>query len=39
MRSSKKNRKYFVVLLIVLLLGLAVGYAVFSDTLTISGTG
>ena len=34
--NSKKN--YFIVMLIVLLLGLAVGYAAFSDTLTISGT-
>ena len=34
--NSKKN--YFIVMLIVLLLALAVGYAAFSDTLTISGT-
>ena len=35
-KNSTKN--YFIVMLIVLLLALAVGYAAFSDTLTISGT-
>ena len=40
MANTKKegNKKYFIVVLIVLLLALAVGYAAFSDTLTISGT-
>lgn len=39
MKSSKKsNKKYLIILLIVFLLALAVGYAAFSDTLTISGT-
>jgi hypothetical protein len=37
MKNSKK-RKYVLILLIVLLLGLAVGYAAFSDTLKITGT-
>lgn len=35
---KKSNKKYIIVVLIVLLLALAVGYAAFSDTLTISGT-
>lgn len=37
MKKSNK-KKYLIVALIVLLLALAVGYAAFSDTLTISGT-
>lgn len=37
MRKSSK-KKYIIVALIVLLLALAVGYAAFTDTLTISGT-
>ena len=38
-KTKKENKKKFVlVLLIVLLLALAVGYAAFSDILTISGT-
>lgn len=36
MKKSKRN--YLIIALIVLLLCLAVGYAAFSDTLTISGT-
>ena len=37
--TKKESRKKFVILLLViLLLALAVGYAAFSDTLTISGT-
>jgi len=36
--KKEGNKKLFIVLLLVLLLALAVGYAAFSDTLTISGT-
>lgn len=36
--SKSSNKKYLIILLIVFLLALAVGYAAFSDTLTISGT-
>lgn len=36
--TKKSNKKYLIVLLIVLLLALAVGYAAFTDVLTISGT-
>ena len=35
---KNKKRNYVIVVLVVLLLALAVGYAAFSDTLTISGT-
>lgn len=39
MKTQKtKNKKYILILLAVLLLGLAVGYAAFSDTLAITGT-
>lgn len=39
MKGSKtKSKNYLIILLIVLLLSLAVGYAAFSDVLTISGT-
>ena len=38
-KTKKENKKKFLlILLIVLLLALAVGYAAFSDTLTITGT-
>lgn len=37
MKNSKK-RKYILILLVVILLGLAVGYAAFSDTLAVTGT-
>jgi len=36
--KKEKMKKYVILLLIVLLLGLAVGYAAFSDVLTITGT-
>lgn len=36
--TKKSNQKYLIILLIVFLLALAIGYAAFSDTLTISGT-
>ena len=36
--STKSNKKYLIILLVVFLLALAVGYAAFTDTLTISGT-
>ena len=36
--SQKSNKKYLIALLIVFILALAIGYAAFSDTLTISGT-
>ena len=36
--KTKNSKRFTIVLLIVLLLALAVGYAAFSDTLTISGT-
>jgi len=36
--KNEKMKKYLIIVLVVLLLGLAVGYAAFSDTLTISGT-
>ncbi|MBO5478399.1 MAG: hypothetical protein J6A04_01575 [Clostridia bacterium] len=36
--STKSNKKYLILLLIVFLLALAIGYAAFSDILTISGT-
>ena len=36
--SKSSNKKYLIILLIVFLLALAVGYAAFSDTLTIAGT-
>src|SRR5574344_2014873 len=35
---NQKGRKYLIIVLIVLLLALAVGYAAFSDTLHITGT-
>ena len=38
MTRTKSSKKFLIVLLIVLLLALAVGYAAFSDTLTIAGT-
>ena len=37
-KTKRKSKKILIVLLLVLLLALAVGYAAFSDTLTISGT-
>ena len=37
-KAKKESKKFLIVLLIVLLLALAVGYAAFSDVLTISGT-
>ena len=36
--KNEKMKKYLIIVLVVLLLGLAVGYAAFSDTLTITGT-
>ena len=36
--QTKSNKKYLILLLVVFLLALAIGYAAFSDTLTISGT-
>ena len=36
--TKKSNKKYLIILLIVFLLALAVGYAAFSDTLTITLT-
>ena len=36
--GKTSNKKFFIVMLLVLLLALAIGYAAFSDTLTISGT-
>lgn len=36
--QKKSNKKYLILLLVVFLLALAIGYAAFSDTLTISGT-
>ena len=36
--KKTKNQKFIIIVLIVLLLGLAVGYAAFSDTLRITGT-
>ena len=36
--SNNGNKKYLMILLLVLAFSLAVGYAVFSDTLTITGT-
>lgn len=36
--TKKSNKKYLIILLIVFLLALAIGYAAFTDTLTISGT-
>ena len=36
--KKESNKKVFIILLLVLLLALAVGYAAFSDTLTITGT-
>ena len=36
--TQKSNKKYLILLLIVFLLALAIGYAAFTDTLTISGT-
>ena len=40
MANAKKEgkKKYFIALLVILLLALAIGYAAFTDTLTISGT-
>ena len=35
---KKTKKKFLIILLVVLLLGLAVGYAAFSDVLTITGT-
>jgi len=37
-KGQTKNKKYILMLLVVLLLGLAVGYAAFSDVLHISGS-
>ena len=36
--QTKSNKKYLILLLVVFLLALAIGYAAFSDTFTISGT-
>lgn len=36
--KKAKNKKFLIILLVVVLLGLAVGYAAFSDTLRITGT-
>lgn len=36
--TKKSNKKYLIILLIVFLLALAIGYAAFTDTLTITGT-
>ena len=36
--SQKSNKKYLIILLIVFLLALAIGYAAWTDTLTITGT-
>ena len=36
--NTKKKRNYILIVLIVLLLALAIGYAAFNSTLTISGT-
>lgn len=36
--SNKSNKKYLIILLIVFLLALAIGYAAWTDTLTITGT-
>lgn len=36
--STKSNKKYLIILLVVFLLALAIGYAAFSDVLKISGT-
>jgi len=36
--TRKSNSKYVIILLIIFLLALAIGYAAFSDALTISGT-
>ena len=38
MKVRVNNKKVFILMLIILLLILAVGYAVFSEILTISGT-
>lgn len=38
MKKQTKNKKYVLMVLVVLLLGLAVGYAAFSDVLHISGS-
>jgi len=37
-RKTKTNKKLIIILLVALLLALSLGYAAFSDTLTISGT-
>ncbi len=37
-KTNKKNKNVVIILLLILLLALAVGYAAFSDILTISGT-
>ena len=37
-KSNKRNKNLVIILLTILLLALAVGYAAFSDVLTISGT-
>lgn len=36
--TKKSNKKYLIILLIVFLLALAIGYAAWTDTLTITGT-
>lgn len=36
--SNKKSKKYLIILLVVFLLALAIGYAAFTDILTIDGT-
>lgn len=36
--TKKSSKKYLIILLIVFLLALAIGYAAFTDTLTITGT-
>ena len=38
MAKTKTNKKLVLIVLLVLLLAVAIGYAAFSDTLTISGT-
>lgn len=38
MKKGKKDRQYFIVSLFVVVLSLAVGYAVFAETINISGT-
>ena len=38
MKTRERNKRILIIMLIILLLALAVGYAAFSDILTISGT-